>query len=491
MAKTIGKRHITVFGVDKQLAKKSKRFGIKCVPGWSGDVLEKLGKQKFDIIYLDYCGTPDGNALFNPLEDMDRASTMLTRGGVLACTFSKRCSNIASKCLNMAPSPLTLRRTLEYCDSAAMIFAVYSTRNVPMVGPPVGSIVRVQKWVGRVDQVYLDGVGLTLMMKKNKKWVEDKSDQAAWDEPFAKIKIIEMPAKKVVRHIAKSASCNTKKPKNMTVAKELFKEWFAECIQTGDINATRSEPRRHWLQKGAALQHYKSWCDAKGLPWAHCLSDRCKNECKAKKCPVNTCPRFLVHMCDAVGYEHYVKRDGLHVREALKKGQGNEAIYCYRAYFKDGKANVLQLGGTAKKGRAPVTLVKKAEYIYEHWKNWKPTAKQKKDSPAKDRVEPGLKSMKKWLEKHTELITDLDANRDKAAKPNEASKAYKHYVMSGDYNEDIGKPRGDCMNRYRLLMPLKGNTETFKKVLNSKVSTKLKNKWISGTSRKRYPFRLV
>lgn len=362
MAKTIGKRHITVFGVDKQLAKKSKRFGIKCVPGWSGDVLEKLGKQKFDIIYLDYCGTPDGNALFNPMEDMDRASTMLTRGGVLACTFSKRCSNIASKCLNMAPSPLTLRRTLEYCDSAAMIFAVYSTRSVPMVGPPVGSIVRVQPWVGRVDQVYLDGVGLTLMMKKNKKWAEDKSDQAAWDEPFAKIKMIEMPAKKVVRHIAKSASCNTKKPKNMTVAKEIFKEWFGECIQPGDLNATRSEPRQHWLQGGGALTHYKSWCDTKQVSTMYRLSDRCSKHCKRKKCPLETCKRFVCHMCEALNYENYFfdKKIGCEVREKWSDDGHNRF---YKAYFKDGKANVLQLGGTAKKGRTPVTLVKKAEYI--------------------------------------------------------------------------------------------------------------------------------
>lgn len=197
MAKTIGKNKVTVFGVDKQLANKSKRFGIKCVPGWSGDVLEKLGKQKFDIIYLDYCGTPDGNASFNPIEDMDRASTMLTRGGVLACTFCKRCPNIASKCLNMAPSPLSLRRAFEYCDTAAMIFVVYSTRKLPMIGPPVGSIVRVQKWVGRVDQIYLNGVGLTLMKKQDNKWVVDTSaEEADWDEEFENIKIIEMPKKK-------------------------------------------------------------------------------------------------------------------------------------------------------------------------------------------------------------------------------------------------------------------------------------------------------
>ena len=126
VAKTLGKSNITAFGIDPDLERESKRFGIKCVKGWSGDVLKTLGKKTYDLIYLDYCGTPDGNASFDPMEDMARASTMLTRGGVLACTFCKRCPSVLSKCVNMAPPTLSLQRTFEYCDTSAMIFVVYS-----------------------------------------------------------------------------------------------------------------------------------------------------------------------------------------------------------------------------------------------------------------------------------------------------------------------------------------------------------------------------
>lgn len=198
LAKTVGKKNIVVFGIDPKLEKESKKFGIKCVKGWSGDVLETLGKKKFDLIYLDYCGTPDGSATFDPMEDMARASTMLTRGGVLACTFCKRCPSVLSKCVNMAPPTLSMQRSFEYCDTAAMIFVVYSSRKLPHVGPPVGSIIRVQKWVGRVEEIYLDGVRLTLLKKKAKKWIEDTSDDELWEEPFTAIDdVVEIPAKKV------------------------------------------------------------------------------------------------------------------------------------------------------------------------------------------------------------------------------------------------------------------------------------------------------
>lgn len=194
MANTIGKQNITVFGVDDQLAQESKAFGIECVPGWSGDVLAKVSERRFDVIYLDYCGTPDGSATFDPMEDMARASTMLTRGGVLACTFCKRCSSVLSKCVNMAPSNLCLQRAFEYCDTSPMIFVVYSARKLPRIGPPLGSVIRVQQWFGRVTQVYLDGVKLELVKKKGDAWVHDTSEDELWEEPFTAIDdVIECP----------------------------------------------------------------------------------------------------------------------------------------------------------------------------------------------------------------------------------------------------------------------------------------------------------
>lgn len=148
-----------------------------------------------------------------------------------------------------------------------------------------------------------------------------------------------------------------KKPKDMPVVRKKFEEWFDECIEPDETDATHSEPERCWLQKNSALQHYKSWCKAKGLPEAHRLSDRCSMTCKANKCPVDSCSRFLVHMCDALGYERYVTKDRLDVREAFKAGQGKEAKYCYKAYFKNGKTKDV----TNFKG-STIALVQTAKY---------------------------------------------------------------------------------------------------------------------------------
>jgi hypothetical protein len=183
LAKNNKKKNITVFGIDPQLAKKCKRFGVACVPGWSGDVLDRLKKQKYDFIYLDYCGTPDGSADFDPMDDMEKASTMLKRGGVLAVTFCKRCTSIVSKCVNMCPDNLYLRRAFEYCDTSPMIFVAYASKKLPRVGPPVGSVVKVvvngRRERGVVEEVFLDGVRLTHVDKNGKSLSEEH-----WEEPF-------------------------------------------------------------------------------------------------------------------------------------------------------------------------------------------------------------------------------------------------------------------------------------------------------------------
>ena len=188
LAKINKKKDITVFGIDPQLPKKCKRFGIKIVPGWSGEVLDQLKRQKFDFIYLDYCGTPDGNVDFNPMEDMEKASLMLKRGGILAVTFCKRCPSVISKCVNMCPDNLYMRRAFEYCDTSPMIFVAYTSKKIPRVGPPVGSIVKVivkgKKCRGRVEEVFLDGVKLTHVDKHGKKLSEEH-----WEEPFSAIEV--------------------------------------------------------------------------------------------------------------------------------------------------------------------------------------------------------------------------------------------------------------------------------------------------------------
>jgi len=381
LAKTVGKSNTTVFGIDPNLEKESKRFGIKCVKGWSGDVLETLGKIKYDLIYLDYCGTPDGNASFDPMEDMARASTMLTRGGVLACTFCKRCPSVLSKCVNMAPPTLSLQRSFEYCDTSAMIFVVYSARRLPQIGPPVGSIIRIQHWTARVEEVYLDGMRLVLVKKGATGWVLDTSESELWEEPFTAIDdVIEIPSKKT-KQVNKSkkqkkksnsrtldlhtfiglmkASTDTpekvvskekkvNKEKDMPKAIKRFKEWFDECINTTEYTTS------FYLQKKAALDHYKSWCSTKGIVAEHCLSDRCNSDCKANRCPLNTCTRFLCHMCDALGFDNRDKSGKFDKERKTRKN--NDGDRWYKAYFKEGKATDVKLKSGA------VWLVQTAKY---------------------------------------------------------------------------------------------------------------------------------
>ena len=93
-------------------------------------------------------------------------------------------------------------------------------------------------------------------------------------------------------------------------------------------------------------------CKAKNVSKAHRLNYRCDDEsCKQKGCPVETCKSFKVHWCHALDVGDFWKDDG-----------GNR---CYRAYFKNGKAKILEMGGTAKDGRRKPELILDAEYKKE------------------------------------------------------------------------------------------------------------------------------
>jgi len=186
LAHVLSKKNITVFGIDKNIERNCRKFGVLCEKGWSGDVLKKLKKKRFGLIYLDYCGTPDGSESFRPFEDMARASFMLKKDGVLAVTFCKRCSSVLSKCINMCPPGLFVQRAYEYCDTSPMIFVAYSARKLHRLGPPVGSIVKIKNMIGRVEEVYLNGIRLKAVVKKKGKYILKKK-QGRWEEPFSAI----------------------------------------------------------------------------------------------------------------------------------------------------------------------------------------------------------------------------------------------------------------------------------------------------------------
>jgi len=149
-------------------------------------------------------------------------------------------------------------------------------------------------------------------------------------------------------------SKSSNKKRDMPKAIEKFKEWFDECIEPDDTDEKFSEEDeakgRFWLSNMAPWKHYKSWCKAEGV--LDSLKYRCDDEsCKQKGCSVETCKGFKVHWCHALGVKDFWKDD-----------PGNRT---YRAYFKNDKAKILEMGGSAKSGRRKPKLVKNAEYKKE------------------------------------------------------------------------------------------------------------------------------
>ena len=146
-----------------------------------------------------------------------------------------------------------------------------------------------------------------------------------------------------------------KKPKNMPVARKKFEEWFDECIEPDETDVMFSEENkaegRFWFSSMAPWKHYTSWCTAMNVPEEHCLSYRCSNGCQQNGCPLEDCQKFKVHWCHKLGVEDFWKDDG-----------GNRV---YRAYFKNGKANILKMGGTAKPGKAKPKIVLDVKYKKE------------------------------------------------------------------------------------------------------------------------------
>ena len=440
----ISRENIFVFGNDPGLKKAAKKFGVHCEPGISTDVLEKLKNVKFCVIYLDYCGTPSGNASFSPKEDISRASAMLIRGGAIYCTFSKRTTNHLQKVMQLCPPNHHMGRVFEYKDPAPMLLVAYSSRPLPRVGPPIGTIVEVPKptgghWHGLVEKILVNNeCKLSEVKKKRNKWVKTKVNEN-WVEPFGIMRIVTLPNPKKKKPVKKKRVVNTAVPasaavsvsaaietpvtqvsaffdelitmeprfkvplinakkkcqehyieklftlkklpedswnqlilnigvreyvreyigymgaamvetraavsitpkkkkknqKNIPEAIGLFKQFVDECVET------TPKPGSCFVLKGAMWKLYNSYMDAKEVPKTMRLSDRCSRECKALKCPVNNCPRFLVHMCDVLGHEHYVEKKGLYVRETRKNSGPKGSNYYYKAHLRRSKCECL------------------------------------------------------------------------------------------------------------------------------------------------------
>lgn len=104
------------------------------VYGISTNIIQHL-KGPFDIIYLDYCGTPDDTFNgFKPRVDIWWAAANLAPGGFIVITFSRRTADAKEKARSLVPSSLALTFDTDYFETCAMYMMVLSPqqRNTPL-----------------------------------------------------------------------------------------------------------------------------------------------------------------------------------------------------------------------------------------------------------------------------------------------------------------------------------------------------------------------
>jgi len=115
------KQNITVLNCDSHVVRTAKDNGFHSYAGYSTQTLLKL-KGRYDIIYLDYCGTPKDNAThgFSPCMDLAWASHHLNKNGILLATFSRRCENAIEQANQIIPYGMQLVKEVTYHETCAM-----------------------------------------------------------------------------------------------------------------------------------------------------------------------------------------------------------------------------------------------------------------------------------------------------------------------------------------------------------------------------------
>lgn len=128
-------KNIFVINDNKSIIAKARKQGhIGSVRGISTKILKDL-HGTFDIIYLDYCGTPDDTFNgFLPRVDFWWAAANLTPNGFIVATFSKRTLDAKQKARDLVPSTLSLTFDMDYFETSAMYMMVMSPHkhNVPL-----------------------------------------------------------------------------------------------------------------------------------------------------------------------------------------------------------------------------------------------------------------------------------------------------------------------------------------------------------------------
>ena len=116
--------NIVVVNNDESVIQKAHSHGHKkSVAGFSTNVISSM-TNTFDIIYLDYCGTPDGNKTDGvfPKYDLLWAADRLSNDGIVLVTFSRRNHEgyAVERAQSMIPLTMELINVVYYCESSPM-----------------------------------------------------------------------------------------------------------------------------------------------------------------------------------------------------------------------------------------------------------------------------------------------------------------------------------------------------------------------------------
>ena len=121
--------NIIVLNNNKDIIKKAYKQGhINSVVGISTSVLPYL-PGLYDLIYLDYCGTPaaNKNGYWNPHMDVLWSADRLTENGVVIVTFTTgHIDNAIQRANLMIPNSLTLVKEVSYCETTPMYVMILS-----------------------------------------------------------------------------------------------------------------------------------------------------------------------------------------------------------------------------------------------------------------------------------------------------------------------------------------------------------------------------
>lgn len=124
------KENIIVINDNEDIIEKAKQQGfIHSKVGLTTNVLFQVNGC-FDIIYLDYCGTPEKSKNgFNPSYDLLWAADRLKRNGIIVTTFSRRTQDAIEKANDIIPFTLTLAKEVNYCETVPMYSMIMTKIN--------------------------------------------------------------------------------------------------------------------------------------------------------------------------------------------------------------------------------------------------------------------------------------------------------------------------------------------------------------------------